>query len=864
MSQLYFPENNRLAEQIPMNSGNPTLNNGIANVIGLMHDERAPRNTRAIDNNQAVGMSGTTSSGGANQNNSNETLAATTTVSGTTEFVNDANEKVQSVRHTSLDASMAVPRMDDNTIGLFMSKPVGIQNLTWTSALGRNSILYSAGIAEFLTGSAVPTIWKNKISGYNLMRGTAVLKIVANGQPFQAGRLLIHFLPQAASFAAYSSTYVNNHNLTICSKTQQPNVELDLADGTATLEIPYIAPTLWHSRTNPYDWGSFYITVLSPLASAASATVYLNVFLYFKDFELAGPIFGPEMNMELTKKQSRERKRTNKTGVVSTFFDAVAKPFDMLRTVPIIGSVSGAVADTASSVSGLFSLFGWSRPFDTKSTQLVRSHNMYQAFNFNGVNASDVLAMDSLNQLAPMENFAGSSVDEMSFSYLKAIPAYFTSVSWSTSQASGTAIYSLDASLKPLVDAISVASGTTNVTALTAPPFVYLSRFFKYYRGSIIITVKIVKTQFHSGRLSVEFTPSTSNFPTSGGQDASYVYRDIIDVKESDTYSFTLPYMHPAPFLNTGWEGVSANEETAFGHLTIRVLNPLVAASTVSSSIDVLLYAQAGDDFMLSVLNPISTFCFQPEMNTDLPRIAGPIGDAPSHSTSVVPLALCTGEAFLSIKQLLQCARPLSGPANMFQSGGAVDGARIYPFSIGMFSNQGATVNPRAIDVSYLSGDFISELAPGFVYSRGGVRYIAPETYNAGSFLTWIENIPNDGTEQDFVTGAPSVPAVVSSTITTPGFHLMPPVSVRPCAGGGMDTIFPHLGQTPMRLNYVQTVLGSSKIPTSIDSPDFYLAMYQNGGGYNFTFTNFFRSGADDYALGYFIGFPPFCSDFSS
>ena len=307
-----------------------------------------------------------------------------------------------------------------------------------------------------MIGGSAEKIWANKISGYNLIRGTAVLKVVVNAQPFQAGRLLIHFLPQEQNFAVYSGLYEALHNYSLVTKTQQPCIEMDIQDGTCTLEAPCVSPVLWFSRTNPFDWGSFYITVLSPVASTVATTVTVRVFLYFKDFECAAPIFGPEMNREVGKFQVRERRKIRQAGVVSTFFDAVSKPFDILRGVPVIGTTTGIVADATKKVSEFFGLFGWSRPLDSRGVAVFKQHPQYQGFTFNGTNNGDVLALDSLNQVQPMENFAGSGIDEMSFSYLKVIPAYFQTVTWNTSSPSDTTLLTLNLSPSALVSKTTV------------------------------------------------------------------------------------------------------------------------------------------------------------------------------------------------------------------------------------------------------------------------------------------------------------------------------------------------------------------------------------------------------------------------
>lgn len=813
--------------------------------------------------------------GNYNHNNANSSAEATTEVTATTTFVNDGNEKSQVVRPVSLDASLAMPATDDNTIGLFMAKPVAIETGSWTSALSPNATLGVYKIGSYLVDPLVtPKLWANKLSGYNLMRGTAVLKFVLNSQPFQAGRLLLHFLPGESIFTGYSNTYAKLHNFSLATKTQQPNVELDISDGAATLRIPYVAPTLWFSRDSKFDWGTVYVSVLSPLSSQSSTTVNFIAYLYFEDFELAAPIYGPEMFVpemdgmknvvgDAWRNAKRERNRTKDSGVITTFFDFVKKPLDLLSNVPVIGTVASELSKASGSLGNVASYFGWSRPFDVKGIQVVQQHAGYRSFNFNGSSVSDVLAMDSMNQLAPMSNFAGSDVDEMSFSYLKEIPCYINRFSWSTSQLYDANLYSWQASPRSSCEVGSANfgdSGTQNVFSFA--PFAHISRAFRYYRGGIVITLKVVKTQYHSGRMVVTFTPSLVNVPTNG-DGRPYVYRDIIDIRESDTFSFTLPYMHPAPFLNTGFYQSSLGDDSFFGTFRVDVLNPLVAASTVSSSVDVLVYVSAAPDYQLTAVQPLSSVAFVPEMGDtsgksgDLPRVAGAIGDAPSPVYGLMPSALCVGEVFTSLKQLFSMLRPVTVPGYGGVVGGYVK-ATWCPYYPALVKQVNTTFDYFTPTYAF---DYVSEFGPGFAFSRGGIRMSIPEAGPSGRSSRVTLGVTLSSPPQPVFLDENIVPILT----TAPGVlsaqpPFLPAIGTRNVSSSIVDTVVPAYGQTPFRYNYVLTGLASSAdetIPTTFDSPDYVLETTIPASDVEFLTVGMSRSGADDFACGYFIGFGP-------
>jgi hypothetical protein len=109
----------------------------------------------------------------------------------TTAFQDDGQMKLNDNRMLQ-DLQLSVPKFDDNTIKLFLAKPKLVRFGKFTDSQLQNDTLTSFSIGEELLQD---TFWRNKIQGYRYIRGTAVIRLVANAQPFQAGRLLLHSLP---------------------------------------------------------------------------------------------------------------------------------------------------------------------------------------------------------------------------------------------------------------------------------------------------------------------------------------------------------------------------------------------------------------------------------------------------------------------------------------------------------------------------------------------------------------------------------------------------------------------------------------------------------------------------------------------
>jgi len=122
---------------------------------------------------------------------------------------------------------------------------------------------------------------------------------------------------------------------------------------------------------------------------------------------------------------------------------------------------------------------------------------------------------------------------------------------------------------------------------------------FAYYRGSIRLTFKIVKTEFHSGRLLIGFSPSTTTDPSHTNADMDYVHREIIDVRSSNEVTMVFPYASTRPWLRTN---------LPYGQVHVNVLNDLRAPSTVSNTLNILIEVSAASDFEFAVPTALTTF----------------------------------------------------------------------------------------------------------------------------------------------------------------------------------------------------------------------------------------------------------------
>ncbi len=770
---------------------------------------------------------------------------------GTTELRHDGVVEQTNVRSV-MPYSEILPQMaDQNDVTDFLAKPIIVDQFAFTSTSVANDFIYANNIADFLNARQ---IWYRKLAGYRMIRGDAVVKIVVNANPFQQGRLMLNFLPCWSQINPVGP-YDRIHWYDLCTKTQAPNVELDLQETSATMVIPYVAPTLFYDRdNNEFDWGRVAVTVLSPLQTGSSGplNVEVSVFLSFENVKLAGPQYGPEgaKDQVMRTRVRRERKLTSRTGVVSSILDTIGESASVLEKVPIIGQYASIGADYLGKFADALNIFGFSKPLTSQTASIMTTNPARLMQNSEGEAPSDVMAMGHATSLPVLADAFGTDIDEMSFAFLKKRPAYIGAFAFTTTDVHDTSLYSVKVGPKYLFGSdVAYSNPPWSGTVRTSPPFAYLGRFFRYYRGGIKLHFKFVKTGYHSGRLAFQF--STKQEQVSIGNPGTYLLREIVDLRSTDELTLVIPYMRSTNYLYTDMQNQSADDYSTLGTLDVRVVNELRAPETCAPQFQILVYASAADDFEYVIPEDNGSMAFAPEgVYGDDKYPEKGIGNSSEDSSDLMHNFMSVADPFTSVKQLLNSTRQVfcgnSGPTSLpFQ---------IYPFNLGLF--RGGGQGPVG-----LCGDYVAELSLGYAFSRGGVRIMSPAgevNSNITAAITTVTDAFGDRTYNEVP--PPLLNSLNSLSIVTPladsttaAFRRL---MVQRNAQWGYDVNIPHYLPTPIRSNY-----SGSTVPDQIDVQPQYLAFYTTTMS-SVTQANYFqqlyRAGGDDYCLGYFIGFPPY------
>jgi hypothetical protein len=806
----------------------------------------------------------------------------------------------------------------------FLGKPylVSSAGTTWDTSGLVDTNLFTFSPQDYVTPVGIlPTggkndLWYSKVQGFNLIRATVVVRVMINANPFQAGRLMLHFLPYVPEIADYTTNYEKMYNANLAVKTQHPNVEIDCRDSVGLLRIPYVAPTNWQTIESGQSngWGTFYLDILSALKTGASGEtkVDYSVYLWFEDVELSAP-FVPQ-GIQLTTlnpqsgrvvhrpKKARQAKVKVRTVMVNnplynefkpqagkarsvrgraavaqdeainmtstpiaTALSHVSKAASSFASIPMLASVAKPASWVLDAASGVASIFGWAKPLHNERPIVdSRQYNRYAATS-DGMDASMPLALRSDNALTVSDGYSIRSEDEMSFEFLKKVPAYTGYFTWSATDIVGTQLDSIGA-VGPQLLCVSQyqTQGGKQITFQTGPPIFYLSSLFTQWRGSIKIILKIVKTDFHTGRIQIVWSPTTGAVAANTLTKSNFALREIIDLRETSEIELNLPYLLAKDWLSTA--------QTS-GTFTVTVLNELRAPETADQSVDIMIFACGGDDFEFAApgAGGIVSGAYQSEAfvpQSGLPTtIREGVGDTRIQRLDTSPSEKCVGEVFTSVKQLIsrygQIWTISTIPSN--------NALLYWPWQ---WSTSIQNSSTGVIEGNTTGGDTISYLAHMYALYRGSMRVMVDTTKedvaSFGGRNSTVEACINPAwfyTAGRLVLDAGYGTAGADAPLANLRTYGNTNNSTRPGAAGtaisdsqvGMCAFqIPYYSNTKCSMVMPMTV---STVPNTVNSawrannqPTSVLSLNCPAG---FTKSSLYRSCGEDFTFSYFIGCPP-------
>jgi len=777
--------------------------------------------------------------------------------SGTTQFATDAI--VQEAEAAKVSMSSPLIPIRDQSIADFMEKPMVLSHFTWTTTEVEMYQYYNSSIGSLLKTN---TVWAEKFRGFENLRATACFRLTINTNPFQQGKLIMSFVPTVSSLNSGLNVSEFSRSTCRCALTQLPNVEIDARDTAAVIKIPYISPyDFFNIKNNLFDWGTIRIHVLSRLrtGSGGDTSVSATLFGWFEDFELAAPMY-PQSSKPANKRPRAFVKSGKSTDAaeseavadkpISHALSVTATVAQALASVPDLTAIAQPVAWVARGLAGLASWFGYAKVESKEAPLLVVQRAATNMANYDGVTNPSTLALFHDNATPISDDIFGTTMDEMSLEFLKSHESYLTEFTWNVGDPYDTPLTTFRTQPSLFCEQFSYVRGPKTITANQWVPFAFLTKFFNYWRGSIELHFKIVKTEFHTGRLMFTFTPSISPTSEPTIAQSQLSLREIVDIRGNSEFTVKLPYLIAQKYL-TG--------DQASGRFQIRILNTLCAPETCSQSVQVLVYARAGPDFEFQYPGIVTT----PEQ-AFVPQ-AGQLS-APDHDTSVVTdvvgsyaptrpqldtACVCFGEQPSSVKQLLNRYTPVNSSSTLTSSSAGVSAGAIEfnPFCLKLPTNDasGNIVTPTFYN------DALSIFSAGYGFYKGSIRIMSLNTATAANVcMTYM--YPKRGANLTLNPTLPNSIFAGRSASNSGSFNGVGAFQLFNSHTGILETKVPYYNTCHM------TPVNSAGFSTSAPSysqnpaePDGWLGIWTPSSA---TPYQLFRSASDDFQFGYFLGFP--------
>lgn len=792
------------------------------------------------------------------------TLIAKTDQSNTTTFINQNPTQVVSVLsqipHDSDVVDSSTSGYADQSIDSFMRKPIPVVTGLLTTVSGAGTLLNRFSISQTLL--ATP-IWTEKLKGFINVRGTAKVKLQLNANPFQAGRLILAYIPQYEQNPRPFGQHLRN----LMTITQLPHVEMSFQDAEAELEIPYISPTThFNMQSDEFDWGTVFLYLYSPFVTGAAVpgNISYTIWLSFDDFEVQVPIIPQSSGVSSTQRGIIRKYRSKRIrssldseinqgkGPVSSVLASVSSITATLAGVPMLTPIAGPLSWFTNLSAGVASSFGWSKPtLDTPPCRMVSNSHPYLA-NTNEPDVSNVLALNADNRVSVMPDVNLSGVDEMAISFIKRQKAFFTSSTWDTATPVGLlATYDLHPSAFATTLSSIPFGLTTTATPRTYAPIAFLTEIFEYYRGSIELTFKIVKTQYHTGRLMVVYSPQVTNVVAPTMAQTNYAMREIIDLRDGSEFCLTFPYCH-----NTMYSTTKIFETKFRPKVYLYVMNELVAPESVSQSIQILVEVRGGHDLEFQVPArcnrfPIDLIAPQSAGDDQVPPIVcANIGNSIVHDASSMAPQLCIGESCTSLLVLMKRYLKFFSDVPSF---GTTSRLEVYPYLFGSLRTTGVAGGGTA---AVFMGDYLSLFASMYAHSRGGVRFrlvcdaVSESDTSVGSFIGSY-----------FLRPSSNSPVFFAATNADTGLGMVSYVGARSNGlttfdssyASGTAVSFPMYNRTYCRLNRLSGDNSSMGSASDICPLSMTIDATQNFGAN----ASLYRCAADDFHMSFWLGVPP-------
>jgi len=551
------------------------------------------------------------------------------------------------IKYTQVDSSQNVD------LGSFLQRPVQIYEQSWQ--IGTNLTAATSTFDPWYEYFFHPLILK-KLDNYYLLRCNLHLKFVINASPFYYGSCLVAYTPITSYPVPPIVTHSNGYEN--ISLSQRPHLYLYPQNSQGgDMVLPFLYPKNWLDATNLADlisMGTIDLNSLTSLYNANGLTtdsINIKVYAWTEDLEIAGP------TVKLALQSGKDEYFHN--GTISKPASAIARAAGKLGSLPVIGPFATATSYAAGAIGDIAALFGYT------NVPVIDDVHAFKPKSYPNIATTDIgtpiekLTLDAKNELTVDTKVAGADVDdELIISDFCKRESFIYSTTWTATDTVDTGLFY--SRVTPNMQQVSSITGGESVWFT---PMGYVSRCFRYWRGDIKFTFKFICSQYHRGRVRINWDP-IGDITTSGNY-TTESYTRIVDITEETEVSICVPYTQALGYLatdvgvatrfGTTTTGSGGAGDQCNGYITMRVLNSQTSP-VASADIKVLVFVSGCDNLEFAApLELINTFSpYAPQSGQyDINENVHEIGLKPSMADPNINLVYM-GERCVSLRQLLR------------------------------------------------------------------------------------------------------------------------------------------------------------------------------------------------------------------
>jgi hypothetical protein len=697
----------------------------------------------------------------------------------------------------------------------------------------------------------------DKLDGVFSFQADLEITVTCNGNPFQLGLYCVYFLPSGGdgTIALKLNLWNLMHAATKTQITQLPHVKIDVSQTTeAKLIIPWKSAfnsTLVGSGvTNVGSPGSFRLVPLVPLVSGpGSSVVGITIFARYTNVKLGAvtiPQSGASGKKVILRKDRDILTRESDGMKVSDTLRITSIAADYMSKIPLLSSIAGPASFVLGALSKTAAAFGFSKPTLDKPTDKYVKQYVPGFANMDGSDGCESLSTARNNHVGIHPEYLGSDIDEMSFDFLKQIPAWRETIEWNITQPEGTILSTINIDPGMFTSTVDSAAVLKHYV-----PMGLILQYHDMWRGDIILKIHIVKTQYHSGRLIFCFQPvldGESSTPPKTTTSSQYLMRTIADIREDNYIELRIPYVSITPWIKTG---------RISGKVEVLVLDQLVCPSTVPSEIYMFVEACGADNLQFASPRslteyPVIPSAYQSGISTEVQLRSDGIGGASYGSNGDLICSVTQGESIKSFRQWVKRYFPFVNKVVDLLTNETVG---ISPFCSFYLRCNGTIINGVT---SNAQNDLYSVLSGMYAFSRGGVRIsIIPTTFpneisKADGWFFSFNNLPSTASNitNCLSAGSQTFDQFLDSLNGT-GIGFMRPVDFSP------GWLIPQNSSVYNRINALNVFSFSNPLSFGLEETDQTRLRIRSSGSGTGTFV-LSRSGGDDCTFGCFVSVPPF------